>query len=226
MKQFSVIITIISLALAGCEYDNFAEPESVLSGRVIFEGKPVGVRTDGPQLELWQDGHALRTLIPVHIKYDGTYSAVLFDGQYKLVRKGDSPWLQQASDTILVNVKGNTMLDVPVTPYFTLTDESFQRQNNQVTARFKVNKIVDNANLDVVRLFFSKNKLVDNAKLASQSHRVDADKSTIVLGQQSTLVAQVPEDLRGLGYVFVRLGVKSNLTGEYYYSPEQRIDLN
>jgi len=78
----------------------------------------------------------------------------------------------------------------------------------------------------LVRLFFSKNKLVDNAKLASQSHRVDADKSTIVLGQQSTLVAQVPEDLRGLDYVFVRLGVKSNLTGEYYYSPEQRIDLN
>ncbi len=225
MKHLLSIIVISSLIFSGCKYDNFAEPKSVLSGKVMYDGQAIGVRSDGPQFELWEEGHALRTFIPVHIKYDGTYSSVLFDGQYKLVRKGDSPWLHQASDTIIVNVKGNTIVDIPVTPYFTISDPTFSRESLAVTSRFKINKVVANANLDVVRLFFGKNILLDNAKLSSQAHRVDADKSKIVFGQESSLTAQIPTDLRNLDFIYVRLGVKSTVTGEYAYSPVQKITL-
>ena len=225
MRHILSIIVISGLFLSGCKYDNFAEPKSVLSGKITYNGQTLGVRSDGPQLELWEDGHALRTFIPVYIKYDGTYSAVLFDGQYKLVRKGDSPWLHQASDTILVNVKGNTVVDVPVTPYFTISDAAFSAEGKAVTSRFKVNKVVEAANLDVVRLFFGKNILLDNAKLNSQAHRVDADKTKIVFGQESTISAQVPADLQSLDYVYVRVGVKSTVTGEYIYSPVEKVNL-
>lgn len=225
MKYLTIICSLLTVVLSSCEYDNFAEPKSILSGKVVYNGQTLGVRSDGPQFELWEEGHALRTFIPVYIKYDGTYSASLFDGQYKLVRKGDSPWLQQSADTIQVTVKGNTIIDVPVTPYFTITESNFKNESGKVTARFKVNKVVESANLDVVRLFFGKSILLDNAKLASQNHRVDANKSNIVFGQESSIVAQVPDDLKNLDYVYVRLGVKSTVTGEYIYSPEQRLDL-
>ncbi len=66
------------------------------------------------------------------------------------MRKGDSPWLPQFQDTILIKVNGNTKIDTPVTPYFALKNVAFNRNGNKVTATFTVNKVVENANLDNV----------------------------------------------------------------------------
>lgn len=221
-KFISALFAISSLGFSGCDYDNFEEPKSILSGNVIFEGKPVGVRTNGPQLELWQDGFQLRTLIPVHIEQDGSFSAALFDGQYKLVRKGNSPWLQQASDTLMIQVKGNTAIDVPVIPYFSVSNESYQVANNELTAGFTVRKHANPADVDVVRLFIGKSILTDQSR---NENAVSLDLSTLVLGTPTTIRAQVPDGLKNLNYVFVRLGVKAKATGEYSYSQVQKIAL-
>ena len=124
--RFLTIITAASIFLAGCsEYDNFDAPELTLSGKVVYQGKAVSVRNNGPQLELWQDGYPLKSPIYVYMNQDGSFSSKLFAGQYKLVRRADAPWLQQATDTIRVNLTENTNIDVPVTPYFTITNETF-----------------------------------------------------------------------------------------------------
>ncbi|PWG81259.1 DUF3823 domain-containing protein [Pararcticibacter amylolyticus] len=224
MKSKLLISLVITAGLlfTGCEYDNFEAPGAMLSGKVVYEGKAVGVRSNGPQLELWQDGFPLRSLIPVFINQDGTFSASLFDGKYKLVRKGDSPWLQQATDTIIVNVKGNTYLDVPVTPYFTITDESFQKSGNTVTARFAVNKIVENARVELVRLYLGKSILTDQVQ---RELRVDGNADNLVFGQQTVIAGEIPDNLKNLDYVFARLGVKSTSSGEYYYTPVQKVAL-
>lgn len=224
MKSKLLISLVITAGLlfTGCEYDNFEAPGAMLSGKVVYEGKAVGVRSNGPQLELWQDGFPLRSLIPVFINQDGTFSASLFDGKYKLVRKGDSPWLQQATDTIIVNVKGNTYLEVPVTPYFTITDESFQKSGNTVTARFAVNKVVENARVELVRLYLGKSILTDQVQ---RELRVDGNAGGLVFGQQTVISGEIPDNLKNLDYVFARLGVKSTSSGEYYYSAVQKIAL-
>ena len=118
-KHILFIIVIISFIFTACEYDNFEEPKATLSGSVVYEGKPLGVRTNGTQLELWQDGYALRYAIPVHIAHDGSYSVSLFNGKYKMVRKAGAPWEAQLNDTIIIDVNNNTVFDVPVRPYFT-----------------------------------------------------------------------------------------------------------
>lgn len=223
IKLLITLITAAGLFHTGCEYDNFEAPQSSLSGRVVYNNAPVGVRTNGNQLELWQDGHKLRTLIPVYISHDGFFSANLFDGSYKLVRKGNAPWLQQATDTILVEVKGNTKLDVPVTPYFTVGNESFTIANNTVTANFTVNKIVATANVDAVRLYLGKYMLTDEGR---NEVRISANVGSMVLGANSTLTAQIPDNLKSLPYVFARIGVKSTSSGEYYYTQIQKITLN
>lgn len=225
MKLKQILAAISLLGLTSCEYDNFKAPQSTLSGSIVYEGKTLGVRSDGPQLELWEDGHALRNVIPVHIKYDGTYSAKLFDGQYKLVRKGDSPWLHQSSDTLIINVKGNTKVDVPVIPYFIFSDYSFSKENDKVNVKFTVNKIVDSAPLEVVRVFFGKNILLDNAKLVSQNHRATLYTDATNLNKPFSASVAIPDDLKKEDYVFVRLGVKSTLTGEYLYSPVEKISV-
>ncbi|WP_442588418.1 DUF3823 domain-containing protein [Pedobacter sp. AW31-3R] len=223
--KFNFLMTLTTTAgllLSGCAYDNFEAPESTLSGRLVYEGNTVGMRNNGPRLELWQDGYALKSVIPLYLDQDGKFSASLFDGQYKLVRRGDSPWLQQAADTVIVNVKGNTVIDVPVTPYFTITNESFQKSGNTITAQFVVNKVVQSANVDIVRLFLGKTILLDHVQKFTEQN---GNTGSLVLGQSTSIAAALPNELKDLDYVFARVGVKSSSSSEYIYTPVQKIAL-
>ncbi len=221
--RFLTIITAASIFLAGCsEYDNFDAPELTLSGKVVYQGKAVSVRNNGPQLELWQDGYPLKSPIYVYMNQDGSFSSKLFAGQYKLVRRADAPWLQQATDTIRVNLTENTNIDVPVTPYFTITNETFQKSGNTINANFVVNKVVATANVELVRLYLGKSVLTDQVQ---REVRVDASVPSLVFGAQTTLSADIPDNLKSLDFIYARIGVKTTISGEYVYSPVQKIAL-
>ena len=80
------------LAVSSCSYDNFEEPKATLTGRAIYDGEAVGVRSGSSEFALFQDGYALHGSIPVYVAQDGSYSVSLFNGDYKLVRMGNAPW--------------------------------------------------------------------------------------------------------------------------------------
>jgi len=220
---FFYIILLVIFLFTGCEYDNFDEPKSVLSGKVVYNGTPVGVRTNGPQLELWQDGYDLRYVIPVYIAHDGSYSVILFDGQYKLVRKAGAPWEAQLNDTITIDVKNNTVFDVPVKPYFIISNEKIQYASGTITASYTVDKIVETTNLAEVRLYIGKSILTDQNK---NEQVVNANLSDIGEGQTITLSAQLSANLTSLDYVFVRIGVRATISSEFYYTQVQKVSLN
>ena len=222
LKYIMLIFTTAGLLLAGCEYDNFEAPKATLSGKVVYQGNAVSVRNNGPQLELWQDGFALKSPITVNISQDGSYSAILFNGRYKLVRRADAPWQQQASDTLIVNVNGNTSYDVPVSPYFTISNDTFGKSGNNITARFVVNKNIPTANLELVRLYLGKSILTDQVQ---REFLVDGNVANIVSGQPTEITASLPDNLKDLDYIFARIGVKSSSAGEYYYTQVQKIAL-
>lgn len=112
------------LAVSSCSYDNFEEPKATLTGRAIYDGEAVGVRSGSSEFALFQDGYALHGSIPVYVAQDGSYSVSLFNGDYKLVRMGNAPWERPSNDTIYITVKGNTVQDIPVTPYFSVRNVS------------------------------------------------------------------------------------------------------
>jgi hypothetical protein len=112
MKKNLIVLFMMASAaiLTGCEKDNYQQPKSVLKGRIVYDGQVIGLRSNGVQLELWQHGYQLFTKIPVHVEQDGTFSASLFDGNYKLVRlRGNGPWTDN-SDSIDVQLKGSHTL--------------------------------------------------------------------------------------------------------------------
>jgi len=221
-KKILFIISVCCLLFASCEYDNFDEPKSTLSGKVVYDGKPIGLRTNGPQLELWQDGFGLRKSIPVYLAHDGSFSAVLFNGQYKMVRKAGGPWQPQLSDTIIIDVRGNTVTDVPVIPYFVINNESYQKGVDDVTAKFTINKIVESADISEVRLYLGMSILTDQNK---NEQAVSADISKIITGQETSLIAKIPSSLTKYDYIFARIGVRSTVSNEFYYTQVQRVDL-
>ncbi|MBB2949956.1 MULTISPECIES: DUF3823 domain-containing protein [Sphingobacterium] len=222
IKFLTVLTATLGLLVVGCEYDNFEAPKDSLTGKVVFEGKPVGVRNNGPELELWQDGYPLKSLIPVYINQAGEFSVSLFKGKYKLVRKGNSPWLRQSTDTIVVNVDGNTVLDVPVTPYFSVGNESFQATNGQIAANFIIRKTAESSNLDQVKVFLRKSMLTDHVVFDQE---IKIDLNNIVIGTETRVSAQLSSGLKDQDYIFARVGVKSSSSEEYTYTPVQKIVL-
>src|SRR5687768_11903068 len=97
MKTAKAIVWVLLLATAACEgltsVDNYDAPGSTLTGQVMFDGQGVGVRSNGVQLELWEPAYPLRQKIPVYVAQDGSFSATLFDGSYKLnLLANNGPW--------------------------------------------------------------------------------------------------------------------------------------
>lgn len=223
MKMKTLIILLaafVSLTFVSCEIDNYSAPEVMLTGAVTYNGNPVGVRTNGTQLELWQDGYAFKEKIPVHINQDGTYSARLFNGEYKLVRLAGAPWDAQSGDTIVINVNGDTEKDIEVMPYFTISEESFEVKGNAVIAEFVVNQVDPAAALQDVKLYLSKNILVDENQ---KDFAMKAEQSTIIVGQKVTMIATLPQVLDIENYYFARVGVRSDKSNEFYYTQVQEL---
>lgn len=221
MKKISYIVLFCLMAFFSCKKDNYDAPTSRLTGRIHYQNQTVGVRSDGVQLELWQHGYSLFTKIPVFVAQDGTFSATLFDGDYKLVRlRGNGPWLDNP-DSIAVKVSGNTQVDVPVVPHFTFSNVSFNKSGNTVSATFTVQQVTSTSILERVNLYLGTTMIVDNTRQDASAEKLAAD---IVIGQSGTITVNIPAALASRNFMYARLAVKTNGVGEALFSAPQRIE--
>ena len=160
----SIFSFTLLILISGCGKDNYEAPESVLSGRVVYQGEALNLRGTGEkvQIQLYQDGYQKHDPINVFVGQEGTFSAKLFSGKYKLVtRNGNGPWVN-SRDTINVDVNGSTQIDVPVTPFFTISNATIALANNTMSTAFTINKIVPTAEIDRVMLLLSSTAFVDD----------------------------------------------------------------
>lgn len=223
IKFLFVIALGLVTVLPGCEKDNYDPPSSTLTGQVVYQGQPIGVRSNGVQLEIWQRGFQLFSKIPVYINQEGKFSASLFDGDYKLTRlKGNGPWVDN-TDTINVQVRGATTIEVPVQPYFIVKTQTIQKSGNAVTASVKVDKIVATAAIERVSFYIGANQFVD----ANIKEGFDDKSGAAVadLSQNINLSITPSATLAAKGYVFGRVGVKTVGVAEMAYGPVQKIQL-
>jgi hypothetical protein len=222
---FSPLLAAV-LFLSGCELDNYDAPASVLKGNVVYNGQPLNVRSNasGIKLELWQRGYALFTKIPVNIDHDGSFSASLFDGDYKLTRLKGAPWADN-TDTINVQVRGTTILDVPVDPYFVINNASFQKNGTgSVTATFHLQRVNTSRQLELARVYLGQTIIVDqnnNAAAATVTAAAMPD-----LSQPITASVTIPAVVAGQKFIYARVGVKVAGVAELLYSAPQPIQLN
>src|SRR5688572_3222241 len=210
------------MLLSGCEKDNLKEPKSTLTGRVIYQGQPVGVRSSGVQFELWQPGFQLFSKIPLNVAQDGSFSAVLADGDYKLVRTaGAGPWADN-TDTINVNLNGSANVDVPVEPYFLIKNASFEKNGAAVKATFTIEINTSTKTLELAKLYIGPNLIVDQN---NNSANVQTTAAAITLGQPVILNVNIPASIANDAYIFARVGVKTTGVAELLYTKPQKIQL-
>jgi len=225
MKTTLITLFILASAafLTGCEKDNYQQPKSVLKGRIVHDGQLVGVRSNGVQLELWQRGYQLFTKIPVYVNQDGTFSASLFDGTYKLVRlRGNGPWVDNA-DSIDVQLNGSLELDVPVTPYFIIKNDTYQKGEKAVSATFSLQQVSTTRQIERVNLYVGTTTIIDANNNVGNAQKVAADLTDLT--KPVTLSASLSDALASRDYVFVRIGVKTAGVGEMIFGAPQKIAL-
>jgi hypothetical protein len=230
MKNKLILLAVFTslLVLAGCKYDNYDPPTSFLTGHVVYNSSPVGVRSNATQLELWQytwdtKGKIARAKIAVYIAQDGSFSARLFDGNYKIVCLAGAPWSNPNTDSLDVAVAGNTTFDVPVTPYFTIAGETFvyNKADSSITSTCNITKVGTNA-ITNVTLFAGVTSIVDNTN-STQNNVLTAGLTDLTTPKTNKITLTSVNKKRS--YIYVRLGIQISGVSERYYTQVQKLSL-
>lgn len=166
MKKTICSFSIISLLIlfSSCGKDNYDEPESTLTGKITYNGEAINVRgtDERVRLQLYQDGYDKHDPIEVFVGQEGTFSAKLFNGEYKMVtRNNNGPWVN-TRDTTLITVNGSTTIEFKVTPYFTISNAEISLSGNTMNASLTINRIVATAEIDRVILLLNSTTFVDD----------------------------------------------------------------
>jgi len=221
MRHFILFLAIAAVSLAGCKKDNYQAPAATLKGQVSYQKQPIGLRSNGVQLELWQPGFELSTKIPIYLAQDGTFSASVFDGKYKLVLlRGNGPWVNN-SDTMDVNVNGATEIDVPVTPYFMINGASVTQNGTTISATFSLQQVNNSLPLDAVTLYVGATTIVDQVNSVASKAKPASEITDITA--PITLSVTVPQSLISKGYAYVRVGAKTAGVAEMIYTIPQKL---
>src|SRR5690625_3246187 len=221
----------LMVMFAACEYDSYHEPILNSEGQVGYAGDPVGLSYNDVAFELGEMGWEEQAPVNVSIDQDGSFSALLFSGDYKLIiPAGRGPFRSVTntgtqSDTLLVSLSGNTEMDIEVMPYYMIRNHNFSLSGNQVKASFSLEQILtgdEGAGIEEVSLYLSKTNFVDNRTSIAESHIPGHEIENLAALQ---LEVSVPEMTPTQDYVFARVGVRIAGVQHRLFSEIEVIDL-
>jgi hypothetical protein len=232
MKIQFLYIALLSLTatVVSCKKDNYEEPSSTLKGRIVYQGEAIGVERDQVPYELYQYGFGKVGPIAATFAQDGSFSALLFDGDYKfIIPNGQGPfmWKQTATgapDSLAITLRGTQTLDVDVMPFYMIRTPQITGAGGKVSATFKVEKIITDANakdIERVSLYINKTQFVSGGDNIGITDLGGAD---IVDPNNISLSVDVPAIVPTQNYVFGRIGLKISGVEDMIFSPVQRID--
>jgi hypothetical protein len=217
------------ISSASCKKDNYEAPSSTLQGKLVYQGEAIQVEHGRVSYELYQYGFGKVGAIGQTFTQDGTYSSVLFAGQYKLIipgGQGPFKWKQTAAgnpDSITINLQGNQTLDLEVTPFYMIRTPQISTAGGKVTATFKAEKIVTDAtakDIERVSLYINKTQFVS----ANENiEKMDLAGSAIVDPNNISLQVTIPALVPTQNYVYARIAIKIAGLDDSILSPVQKI---
>lgn len=238
MKTLNYIMLFILCVMAvSCDYDNYDGPNAQLTGNLVYKGEPLNVSAGEIAFQLYEPGWQLTATINndrgVKIAQEGSFSALIFNGNYKLIMpKNQGPFMNITntatnSDTIMVKVNGSTKLNIEVTPYYLVRNAKFSISGKTVTANFKAEQIITDANaksIERVSLYVNRTQFVDN-RGSYNIKAADLSGGSIVDPNNITLSLVVPDIVPTQNYVFARVGIKIAGVEKMIFSPVQKLTL-
>lgn len=227
--HYTLMIALAVLAFS-CRKDNYDAPSSLFTGRLVYQGEAIQVEYDRVPFELYQYGFGKVGPINGTITPDGSFSHLLFNGEYKFViRPGQGPFYWPESggkaDSIPIVINGNLQKDIEVEPYYMVRTPQFNYAGGKVTGNFKVQQIITDSRAKTIEkavLFINKTTFVSNDNNIA---RAEIGGGAIVDPNNISLNVTVPAINPTQNYVFARIGVKANGVEDWIFSPVQKIQL-
>jgi len=226
--QYILLFALYGAAVS-CAKDNYKEPSSKLTGRVVYQGEALGFENYQVPYELYQFGFGKVGSIGSTFDQDGNYSAVLFDGDYKLIiPNGQGPfiWKKTSSgnpDSIAISLRGSQTLDLEVTPYYMIRNPQVTGGSGKVSATFKLDKITTGADardIENVTLYINKTQFVSGADNIGQAGIGGGD---ITDPNNVSLSVNVPSITPTQNYVYARIGLKIAGVEDRLFSPVVKV---
>ncbi len=225
-----ILISLVALSFFACKKDNYSEPGTFLTGSLMYKGDSVQVERNQVPYQIYQYGFGKVGAINGTFEQDGSYSQVLYDGNYKLIiPNGQGPflWNQTSSgapDSLAITLKGNQSVNLEVTPYYMVRNIHIAVAGGVVSATFKAEQIITDPtmakSIERVSLYINKTQFVsggDNIALMDLAGTSITDPNNISLSV--TIPALVPTQ----NYVFARVGIKITNVEDMIFSPLQKI---
>jgi len=231
-SHYILILAALSLGLASCKKDNMEAPSSTLNGRLTYNGEEIGLEFGKVSYELYQPGFGKTGAMASTFAQDGTYSSLLFDGNYKLIipkSQGPFMWRDNTAggrDTLAITMSGNQTLDLQVVPYYLIRNVAYTVAGRVVTANFRIDKIITDANaknIEKVFLFVNKTQFVSgtNYNIANAELLPVAITNPASVSMNVTVPAITPTQ----NYVFARVAVQISGIEDLIFSPLQKVQL-
>lgn len=232
IRFYFFLLMALAATVMSCKKDNYKAPSSKLSGHLVYNGDTLGVETNQVPFQLYQFGFGRVGPIEESFAQDGSYSALLFDGDYKLIiPNGQGPFMWKklpsgAPDSVAITLKGSQVLDLEIIPFYMIRNAQISGSGTTVTATCKIEKIVKDANakdIERVNLYINKTQFVSGngdqqiAKAEIGGGAVDPNNVTLSV----TVPTMVPTQ----NYVFARIGLKIAGVEDMIFSPLQKIQL-
>jgi hypothetical protein len=230
MKHSIYFLGVLVLtAAAGCKKDNYSAPSSMLTGHLLYKTDTIQVERNQVPFQIYQYGFGKVGPVSSSFAQDGSYSAVLSDGTYKIiVPNGQGPfmWKQTAAgnpDSVNVALKGNQSVDLQVTPYYMIRNASIAVSSGTASATCKLEKIITDANakdVERVSLYINKDQFVSGGDYIAKK---DLAAAGITDMNNISLSVAVPSVTPAQNYVYARIGLKIAGLEDMIFSPLQKI---
>ena len=227
MKTFKFyILFLLFMVFTACEYDNYDAPQIVLKGKIAYNGSPLCLKNGQIMLTLLEEGWPLKAVEQVAVNQNGEFNALVYPGKYKLMRTaGVGPWKDAtvASDTLILDIKANTTVDMNVTPFFIIENPTikYTTAKDSVEATFNLTR-VSAANVEKIGLYIGRLQILDvtnNSGVRKELRLTDGIK----IDNSNTIKVALTEALKLDTYLFARIGVKTSGREELIYSPVIKI---
>jgi hypothetical protein len=230
-RKHHIAILIVLVTVISCKKDNYDAPGSRLSGHVVYKGEPIEVEYDQVPFELYQYGFGKTGPISAVFAPDGSYSMLLFNGDYKfIIPNGQGPFqwkqtMQGTPDTMDITLSGSQELDIEVTPYYMIRNPQLTASGGQVSGTFNIEKIITGASardVENVSLYINKTQFVSGANNVAVKTVSGADitnPNNVVLG------VTIPTLTPAQGYIYARIGLKITGVEDRIFSPVKKINL-
>lgn len=221
-------LSAMALIFASCEIDNYEEPESFFTGRIVYNGDPIEVGAREVRFQLFQPGFGNLAPLDVHLDTDGSFSGRFFDGDYKLkFLNGQGPFKayevnEQQGDTLIISIRGNTEMDLEVLPYYMLNSSQFSASGSTITGSANYTQIITDADartIEFARLYINDTQFVSNNGDYNLGFS-DLEVTTGTVSGNTTLPDNYDKD-----YIFARIGVKIDGVEDLLFCPVQKLDL-